>query len=174
MIILLGSESTQKIGILRDAVRDLTGSDFQIMPFAVPSDIPDQPLKCETTRRGAINRAARAAEVFGQPYDLSLGLEAGLEMVDGLYHFVSVAAMLRPDGGLSVGISGLIPLPGNTSERVLGGEYLSDIIRDYRGRAGLSPAEIEAVEDLINRRRGFTEAIRKAWESLPDLKWIES
>jgi non-canonical (house-cleaning) NTP pyrophosphatase len=163
MIILLGSESTQKIGILKDALKELTAANFQIMPLAVPSGIVDQPLECGVTQRGAINRATRAAEAFGQPYDFSFGLEAGLEMVDGLYHFVSVVAILRPDGQLSVGISGLIPLPGDTSDRVLGGENLSDIIREYRGRESLSPAEIEAVEDLINRRKGFIEAIGRAW-----------
>ncbi len=163
MIILLGSESGQKIAILRDALEYLSGPDFRLVPLAVSSGISEQPLDMETTARGAENRATRAAEKFGQPYDFSLGLEAGLEMKDGLYHFVSVAALLRPDGNLSIGVSGLIPLPGDTGERVLRGEYLSGIIREYRDREGLSPAEIEAVEDLINRRRGFTEAIRKAW-----------
>jgi non-canonical (house-cleaning) NTP pyrophosphatase len=163
MIILLGSESAQKIGILRDALEVLSGPDFEIMPFAVPSGISEQPLDLETTRRGALNRAARAAEAFGRPYDFSFGLEAGLEMVEGLYYFVSVAALLRSDGRMSVGVSTLIPLPGDTSERVLRGEHLSDIIWQYRDRTGLSSKEVEAVEDLISRRKGFTEAINKAW-----------
>ncbi len=163
MIILLGSESEQKIGILQETLEGLTDADFRIVPLAVPSGIAEQPLELETTRRGALGRATRAAEAFGRPYDFSFGLEAGLEMAGGLYHFVSVAAILRPAGEPSVGTSGLIPLPGDTSERVLGGEYLSDIIREYRGQADLSPAEIEAVEGLINRRKGFAEAIRKAW-----------
>jgi len=163
MIILLGSESGQKAAILRDALETLLTEDFKIVPCRVDSGIAEQPLDKMTTRQGAINRAVHAAEMFGSAYDFSFGLEAGLEAVDGFYYFVSLAAVLRSDGSLSVGESGLIPLPRMVSERVFEGEYLGGIIREYRNQPELSGEEKEAVENLINRRKGLTEAILDAW-----------
>lgn len=163
MIILLGSDSAQKIGILQGVLEDILEWDFGIIPLRVSSGISQQPLSREETREGAINRARRAAEGFGETYHHSFGLEAGLESIDGLYHFISVAAIAHPDGSLKVGESDPMPLPGDASERVACGEYLGSIIRGYRELPSLSAEEKEAVEDLINRRRGFVQAVRRAW-----------
>lgn len=164
MIILLGSDSPQKTGILQESMEELLEGDFAILPLRVASGIEEQPLDAETTRRGAVQRAAHAVEDYGEIYHLAFGLEAGLELIDGLYHFMAVAAILRPDGNLSTGTSQLVPLPRELSECVLRGEYLSSIIRAYRDRPDLGPGELEMAEDLVNRRRFFAEAIRKAWE----------
>ncbi|MDD3007160.1 MAG: DUF84 family protein [Candidatus Pacebacteria bacterium] len=163
MIVLLGSESGQKMEILRGSLENLLTENFEIIPCPVDSGIAEQPLSAAITRQGAINRAMRATKACDGAYDFSFGLEAGLELVDGLYHFVCVAAILRSDDICSVGISGLTPLPKAASERVMAGEYLSGIIREYRDWEGLNDAEKEAVEDMINRRRGFAEAISNAW-----------
>jgi len=163
MIVLLGSESGQKMEILRGSLENLLTENFEIIPCPVDSGIAEQPLLAAITRQGAINRAMRAAEACDGAYDFSFGLEAGLELVDGLYSFVCVSAILRPGDVCSVGTSGLMPLPQMVSERVRAGEYLSGIIREYRNQEELNDAQKEAVEDFINRRRGFMEAISNAW-----------
>lgn len=163
MIILLGSESGLKIEILRGALKNLFEEDFETIPCRVESGIAEQPLSVAVTRRGAISRAKRAAQTYDGVFDFSFGLEAGLELVDGLYHFVAVAAILQSDGGQSIGTSGLMPLPVAASERVMAGEYLGSIIREYRDQGGLSEMEKETALHLINRRKFFIEAIANAW-----------
>jgi len=162
MIILLGSDSLQKIGILQGYLEDVLEGDFGIVPLRVASGISQQPLSKEETREGAINRAYRAAEQFGEHYHYSFGLEAGLESIGGLYHFICVTAIVYPDGSLGIGESSPVPLPGDASERVMSGEYLGTIIRDYRDLSA-GAEERAVVEDLINRRKGFIQAISKAW-----------
>lgn len=166
MIILLGSESGQKMEILRGALENLLEENFEIVSRRVESGIVEQPLSVAVTRCGAINRATRAAQTYDGVFDFSFGLEAGLELVDGFYHFVAVAAILQSDGVWSIGTSGLMSLPEAASERVMAGEYLGSIIREYRDREGLSEAEKEKVEHLINRRKLFTEAIVNVWSEM--------
>lgn len=166
MIILLGSESGQKMEILRGALENLLEENFEIVSRRVESGIVEQPLSVAVTRCGAINRATRAAQTYDGVFDFSFGLEAGLELVDGLYHFVAVATILQSDGVWSIGTSELMTLPEAASERVMAGEYLGSIIREYRDREGLSEAEKEKVEHLINRRKLFTEAIVNVWSEM--------
>ena len=166
MLILLGSKSGQKESILRSALESFSGADFELVSLLADSGIAEQPLDTETTVRGSINRACSAAKIFAGEYDFSFGLEAGLEMVEGVYHFICVVTILNRDGQQSVGRSGSVPLPRDISERVLAGGYLSDMIREYRDKPELSADEKTAVEDLINRKRFFTEAILDAWAGI--------
>ena len=163
MIILLGSKSGQKEAILRSTLEALLGTGFELVSLPAASGITEQPLDTETTVRGSINRACGAAKIFALEYDFSFGLEAGLEMVEGVYHFICVVTILNRDGRQSVGRSGSVPLPQDASERVLAGGYLGDMIREYRDKPELSDDERIAVEDLIDRKRFFTEAILDAW-----------
>jgi len=162
MVILLGSESKQKINILRETLESLVLRDFEIMPIKVSSGITEQPLDLETTVRGSINRAQGAAQAYGDDFDFSFGMEAGLEMRGGIYDFVCSVAITIPNGSMSFGQGGHIPLPKEVSDRVLSGAYLGSIIREYCNKSDLDIEERNAVEDLINRRKVFTSAIINA------------
>lgn len=162
-MILLGSKSGQKEAILHSALETLLGEGFELVSLSAASGITEQPLDAETTMRGSINRAYGAVEIFDGDYDFSFGLEAGLEMVEGIYHLICVATILDRDGKCAVGHSGLVPLPQDTSERVSAGGYLGDMIREYRDKPELSNDERVAVENLIDRKSSFNEAILDAW-----------
>ncbi|MDD3190764.1 MAG: DUF84 family protein [Candidatus Pacebacteria bacterium] len=165
MIILLGSESGQKIKILREALENLIGSEFEIVPIKVDSGITGQPLDFETTVQGSENRARGAARIYGRDFDFSFGMEAGLELKNGVYDLVCSVAVIRSNGSLEFGRGGNVPLPKEVSDRVVSGAYVSDIIREYRDRPELDVKEKTAVEDFINRRRVFISAINDAWKN---------
>lgn len=163
MIILLGSESGQKMEILRDVLEGLFETDFEVVPCQVVSGITEQPLDLATTVQGAENRARSAAADYGGDYHFSFGLEAGLMMVDCVYNFVCVVAIIDGDGDVRIGKSELKPLSQEVSECVIAGEHFGKAIREYFEKENLSAQEKSDAREFIDREKGFTEAILDAW-----------
>lgn len=165
MMILLGSESAQKLEILKSSLKNLTDGEPEIFPYKVDSGISKQPLDKETTIRGSVNRARNAALEHGKIFDLSFGMEGGLVMAGGIYNLVCVAAIMDGSGKIAIGKSAPISLPKEMSDRVLAGENFSEVIREYDNRSGLGDEEKALVSDLIGRRKSFSEAIEDAWKN---------
>ena len=163
MIILLGSESGQKKEILRDVLESLLETDFEVISCRADSGITEQPLDLETTMQGAENRARSAMAGYGGDYDFSFGLEAGLVMIDGIYNFVCVTAIIDRDGGVRIGKSDLKLLPKEVSERVNAGEHFGKAIRSYSEKENLSAQEKSDALEFVERKKGFSEAILDAW-----------
>lgn len=62
--------------------RLLSDRTVEVQPLAVPSGVADQPLSDAETRRGAENRARGGYERVPE-VDLAIGLEGGIEELDG-------------------------------------------------------------------------------------------
>lgn len=62
MIIAVGTTSEQKIGYLKEILRELN-IDADIIPCEVKSLVSNQPLTSEETKQGSINRAKHAFEL---------------------------------------------------------------------------------------------------------------
>ena len=166
MIILSGSASEQKTDILETALKKILGRGFDVLPLKVESGIVEQPLDPETTVQGSINRARNAVCAFVGEYDFSVGMEAGLVMIDGVYHLVCVATIFDRAGNFATGQSAPLRLPEVVSERVAAGKKFGEVIRGYRSRENLTAKEQMLAESLIGRRAGFTQAIASAWERI--------
>lgn len=160
MKILIGTTSEQKINIIKKFLVSRNLTDAEIKPFGVESGIADQPLDEKTTIQGSITRAMNAVKANGEgDFDFSLGLEAGLEEINGIYHIVCTASIVDEDNNIYTGVSKKLPLPTEVSSEVKKGGEFGVIIREFDAKTNGKPEEIESlVKELINRTDGFSEA----------------
>jgi len=83
MKIIVTSRNPVKVDAVRDTFsKRFPGNKLEICSLAVESGVADQPMSDEETRRGARNRV-RAARHMEATADFWVGLEGGLERVDG-------------------------------------------------------------------------------------------
>jgi inosine/xanthosine triphosphatase len=156
--IFLGTTSQAKL----DIVKSLLGENYNVIPVNVDSGITDQPLDEDTTIRGAINRAKRAIN-SKQAYEFSIGLEGGLTKINGLYHLVCVAALIDHLGKVYLGISNKLPLPKEVSNEIESGRQFGEVIREFtRNTKETTPSFVEYIQELIDRKKSFSEALNDA------------
>ncbi len=156
--IFLGTTSQVKL----DIVKSLLGENYNVIPTNVDSGVTDQPLDEETTIQGAITRAKRAIH-SQQAYEFSIGLEGGLTKINELYYLVCVAALIDCAGNVYVGISRKLPLPKEVSNKVENGKQFGEVIRKFMKDAKeTSPSFIEHIQELIDRKNSFSEALNNA------------
>lgn len=161
MKILIGTTSEQKRKIIEN-ILERSDSVFEIIPCEVDSGIVEQPLDEQTTTQGSINRASNAIELNknNSEYDLSIGLEAGLCIVNNLYHLVCIASIIDRMGSVYTGVSKKNPLPKTVSDRVKSGEQFGEVIREFEKEIVPQNSNIsELISELINRTKGFSEAL---------------
>ena len=92
---------------------------------AVPSGVSDQPIGDEETRRGARQRASRAAQAFPHA-DFWVGIEGGVAWWgNDLLSFAWVAVQ-RKDGALGEARSGTFMLPPAVASLVRAGHELGE------------------------------------------------
>lgn len=103
---------------------------------------------------------------YGGDYDFSFGLEAGLVTIDGIYNFVCVVAIIDRGEGARIGKSEFKPLPREVSERIIAGEHFGKAIREYCEKENLSVQEKSDALEFVERKKGFTEAIVRAWKAM--------
>ena len=165
MKILLGSTSEQKINIVRHVFDQEVKAE--IIPCKIESEVTDQPLDFETTKKGAINRTRNALESYKlKDEDFAIGLEGGLEKIDGLFNMVCVAVIMNRAGRMSVGKSEFLPLPRIVSDRVISGEQFGVVIREFNNTIDktTAPEVFNQVAELISREKSFEVAIRVAYK----------
>jgi inosine/xanthosine triphosphatase len=165
MKILLGSTSEQKINVIRRVFAQ--EMNIVIIPCKVESGVADQPLDFETTKNGAINRARNALKSHKlNDEDFAIGLEGGLEKIDGLFNLVCVAVIMNRTGKISIGKSELLPLPRIVSDRVASGEQFGVVIREFDKSLNkeFDPEICSQVVELISREKSFVVAIRMAYK----------
>ena len=162
MDIILGSTSEDKYKILVGCLNNLKIKYSKIIQKSVSSDISEQPLSKAETITGAINRAKNAFNIAKDKQNLiSIGLEGGLEINSKLHSLVCIAAIY--DGHKTyIGASKLIPLPLEVSDHIHNGHEFGIKIREYAQNCGSTKYENEKIEDLITRKKSFTQAIEKS------------
>lgn len=159
MKILIGTTSDQKIEIIKK-VLDKSGVTYDAVPYKVESGIVDQPIDEGTTIQGSINRATNAVQLNGNDeYDLAVGLEGGLCMINDLYHLVCVVSIVNKDKRVFTGVSRKTPLPRVVSERINRNEQFGDVIRGFEKEIDAKNEDIiELTTELVNRTKSFSEA----------------
>ena len=80
--IIIASRNPVKINATRLAFGKMfPDEEFILEGISVPSEVPDQPLSCEETRRGALNRSNNA-KAHTKDADYWVGIEGGIEKLD--------------------------------------------------------------------------------------------
>ncbi len=151
MKIILGSTSDSKLKILQEFLK---GRNIKIITTEVSSEVTEQPLDKETTVRGSLNRAREALK--RQEGNLAIGMEGGLELIDGLYHLTCAVTILDKSGKEKTILSSPIPLPEVVSNKVKNGKAFGAAIREYAKNNNS-----DLVQELITRRKSFLSALER-------------
>ena len=122
----VASRNPVKIGAVKEAFETLfPGASLEVIPVDVDSGAGDQPATDSATRRGARTRASRAQEAMPDA-EYCVGLEGGIEAVDGrLLAFAWMAVQSRA-GDVSEARSVTLPLPPAIKELVDEGMELGE------------------------------------------------
>jgi len=162
MNIFLGTTSEQKINIVKN-VLSKKHIESDITPTEVDSSIDNQPLSEEITIQGSINKARDAIQKNGNIYDISVGMEGGLVLVNDVYNLVCAVSIVDKENRVYTGISKKISLPKKVSERIKNGEQFGVVIREFEKELIDKNEEVSnVIQELIERKQSFFEAFAYA------------
>jgi non-canonical (house-cleaning) NTP pyrophosphatase len=125
-----------------------------------------------STIPGAINRAKNALKLIKSEDELfAIGLEGGLEMIDGIYFLICVAAIVDRLGRVATGKSEFLPLPRTVSDRILSGEQFGVAIREFEKTLDKEKGtdSYAQILELISREKSFSMAISLAYKAFCNL-----
>ncbi len=126
MKVVVSSSNPVKLSATRRAFEaTFSQASVEIESVNVSSGVSDQPMHDRETRRGAINRARSAKQAVADG-DFWVGLEGGLEMIDGVLMASAWMAVLgeSDEPGLSRTMS--LPLPPAVRALIDDGMELGD------------------------------------------------
>jgi len=168
MKILLGTKSKNKLSILKEYLGD--HSRYSVEVIDAKSEIADQPLDLKTTKAGAINRARNSIRISNKflEGDLSIGMEGGLVMVEGIYNLVCVTTIIDINERVHVGLSDYISLPKEVSIEIEYGGEFGKLIREFENkqRDRNNVEFINRTEELISRKMSFIKSLDNAFNKV--------
>ena len=94
--------------------------NFEAKGQSVDSGVSDQPMSCEETLRGATNRATRLKQQVPES-DFVVGIEGGIEIIDGTYFANAWIVIIDVAGKIARGRSGSFALPPQVKQLVESG-----------------------------------------------------
>ena len=97
--------------------------DCEVIPKSLPSDVSDQPIGDEETRKGAINRAKHAAALAEN--SIGIGLEGGVMFVDHELYLCNWGALVDQHKHVFTASGARIRLPDDFQKDLLNGVELS-------------------------------------------------
>ena len=126
MNIVVASGNPVKIDATKRAFEALfPGAALEMTSVDVESGVSDQPTSDEETRRGARTRAANANRATPDA-NFWVGMEGGIEVIDGQLMAFAWMAVRGPTGDVSEARSVTLPLPPAVRELVDSGLELGD------------------------------------------------
>lgn len=124
MKILVASQNPVKVNAVAEAFKICFSEPFDIEGIAIASDVSHQPRSDGETRAGARNRVNNLMKRT-QKADLYVGIEGGIDVVDGKLH--AFAWMAVSDGQQhSLGRTGSFELPPQVARLIFEGMELGD------------------------------------------------
>ena len=126
MKVVIASHNPAKIRAVNEAFTlQFPGENIEYTPASINSGVSDQPLSDEETRHGARNRAQNAHELHPDA-DFWVGLEGGIETIDGQLMAFAWMAVLGPDQRIGEARTVTLPLPPTVKTLVDQGLELGD------------------------------------------------
>lgn len=126
MKIVVTSHNPVKVAAVRAAFESrFPGVGLHVHPLAVASGVADQPMSDSETRQGARNRVENARKTATDA-DYWVGLEGGLDEVDGKLLAFAWMVVCDSSGRLSETRSATLPLPPEVQTLVADGLELGD------------------------------------------------
>lgn len=122
--VVVASRNPAKITAVREAFGiGFPGATIEIVSASVDSGVAGQPTSDTETRRGALNRA-HIARTRHPDADYWVGLEGGVETIDGELLAFAWMAVLDSGGRRGIARSPTLPLPPEVRTRVENGQEL--------------------------------------------------
>lgn len=135
MRIAVGSRNPAKVEPVRE-VAALLFPGAEVVAVDAASGVSDQPLSDAETLRGARERARAALERTGA--QVGVGIEGGLDRVEGVWMGFTWAAVLCADGRAGVASSARFPLPERIASAIRAGAALGPVVAEMSGVADVS------------------------------------
>lgn len=130
MKITVGSTSSQKIGYLEEVLNELE-IKASLIPVEVSSEISNQPLSSNETKKGSINRAKNALSKTAD-CDFAIGIEVGYHPnKKGEYKMFCYTTIIDPKGKKVSAKSHQLLLPDFYQKLLKDNKYLSDYVDQY-------------------------------------------
>ena len=124
--VVVTSHNPVKIAAAReDFLSQFPTREIQLIPLAVESGVPDQPMSDEETRQGARNRVANA-RLKNPDADYWVGLEGGLDFFDGRLMAFAWMVIAAGNDQISEIRSVTLPLPPEVQALVSEGLELGE------------------------------------------------
>lgn len=161
-LIVVASKNPVKIACTQDGFTQLFPAiDWQVQGINVPSGVPDQPRSRTETLTGARNRVLQALQVVPDA-DYWVGIEGGVEMIDGSLAAFAWIVIQNRDGQKGQAQSGLFFLPDEVARLVQSGLELGDADDQVFGRTQSKQGNGAVgllTGDVMDRRSFYVQAV---------------
>lgn len=163
MKIAIGTKNPLKTAATQQAFEQwFSGQEIECIGVSVPSGVAEQPMTAEESIQGAMNRAeAILREVPDAMY--GIGLEAGLEEVNGQWFVSGWVAITSQSGTTYVASSGRAPVLAEVMKLVLEKGYelgaADDEIFQLANSKQVNGYIGILTNNIITRTDGFRDAI---------------
>ena len=124
--VVIASTNPVKINTTQNGFAKMFPSDiFEVQGISAPSEVSDQPMSDAETLRGAMNRANNVSNLETEA-DYWVGIEGGLEEVDGELQAFAWVVVRSKDGKIGKGRTGSFFLPEKVAELIKQGMELGE------------------------------------------------
>ena len=162
MRIAVGSNNPVKIQAVSTVVLQAWPA-ATIHHLAVPSGVSDMPMSDRECIHGALTRASAARTALDA--DLGLGLEGGVQPVDGKLFLVGWVAAVDHLGRENYACAARLCLPARLSAAIQSGRELGPLLDELTGRQHTNHAEGAIgilTRKLMTRQRSFQVGVTYA------------
>lgn len=162
MKIIVASENPAKIASVQAGFEAIFPNEtLEITGVAAKSGVSDQPMSEEETLRGAENRARHAQELVPNA-DFWVGLEGGMEDIDGKLAAFAWIIVISKDGTVGKGEAGRHFAPAKVAELVRSGIELGhacDMVFDRHNSKHSTGMVGILTNGAIDRSAYYTQAV---------------
>lgn len=174
MRIVVASHNPAKLrAVERAFLAAFADQNLEVVPVAVASGVAEQPATDAETRSGSRNRAEAARQAMPDA-DFWVGLEGGLERVDGELFASAWMTILRADGAIGTARTTTLPLPPGIRRLVSQGLELGAANDRVFGTANSKQAGGAfglLTDNRLTRESVYTEALLLALLPLSNTLW---
>ena len=162
MKVVVGSKNPVKIEAVRTAF-DLIFPDqlWEVSGVEVKSGVSDQPMSERESIQGAFNRAQGALISDFQP-DFAVGLEGGLQEIDGNWFSCGWIVVLSKEGKKGIGATINIQAPAVMMKMILEGKELGEVTDALFKKENSKQAEGyfgHMTNRAITRTKGYSDGV---------------
>ena len=158
LTVLVGSKNPTKTNAVFSAFKEVFKVPIEVVGLSVSSGVPDQPMSCVETKKGATNRAKN---ITNKSADYHIGIEGGCSYEDGvLFAFAWVVTLSKKRKGL--GKTSLFQLPKEIQKLIEQGVELGeadDLVFNRKNSKQKDGAVGILTGGLVDRSKYYKEAV---------------